>query len=237
MSRRFKDMTDVEQQHVLQQAREVWTAWGRLFRTIGTTPAERLVWLEAWSRRDLTNAESAALELQVFLIHHANAWAAGSTGFICELEARHQPPFVAAADVPAVQRAIRALLQAISPGTCVPLSQSVGDALLWHPTHGVRLVTQSFGEPQVFAAVADLLMQIGPRLRRCKTADCHKLFAANRPGQVRCTKTCGEAERQRAWRAAHRQHYAERQHQQYVKRVRAQRPRVRVTRRPKRKAG
>jgi hypothetical protein len=227
MGRRNKRRSET---HIQQQLLNTFARLHHQLRAVGSTPGEQLQWLETFVRRDPFDRAIAAQELNMLLLHHYTAWGADFNS-AADIQA-----FVTPDDVAGIQGALKTLLDGLKPDAYVWFSHPIGDGLRWHPDQGVSLVTRSVASAQVFAAVGQLLIGIGPRLRRCKTSTCQKLFTANRPGQVRCTKTCGEAERQRAWRHAHREQYAERQHQQYAKRVRAHRPRVRVTRRTRRKA-
>jgi hypothetical protein len=223
---RRKRRTDAQSR---QQLAATFAQLHRQLRAVGSSPGEQLQWLQTFVRRDPVDLVAAAQELHALLLHHFTAWGADFNS-AADIQAVVTPD-----DVPGIQRTLRTLLDGLKPDAYVWFSHPMGDGLLWRPDRGVHLVTRSLAPAQVCAAVGHLLIGIGPRLRRCKTSDCQKLFAATRPGQVRCTKTCGEAERQRAWRQAHRQQYANRQHQHSAKRVKAQRPRVRVTRRTSRK--
>jgi hypothetical protein len=180
-------------------------------------------------RRDLTAsgaATTAAAELQAFILQR---WLTGH-------DAALRDSSIAVEDVLALQGVVRELLERITPDAPTPLGArgvvaAVGDTLMWRPGRGVFLMHQTPGVGQMLTAVAALLIDVGPALRRCETPTCRHLFAANRPSQKRCTPNCGGTARVQAWREKNRARALAIRHQQYAKKVRAQLPGARVARR------
>ena len=199
-------------------------------RTVGITPAERLSWLEDFSRHAL-DTDAAADEqgtlLNWFVVAHYAAW--GGADFDTATRLQH---VINPGDVHVLQRQVRDVLNALEPGGIVWFPQPIVDGIRWSGDRVVS-VTRTPGVPQVLAAVADLLADIGPRLRRCETPTCRRLFAFKRPAQRRCRIECGGADRVREWRAKHREQLSEQRHEKYKGQVKAKAPHVRVARRPR----
>jgi hypothetical protein len=201
---------------------------------VGSKPDERVLWLGEFVRRSLTedrDRTSAAGELNAFLMHHYPSWGAD---FNFAGSIQH---VIGPGDVAAIQEALREAMGRLGSEESAWFPQSVGDGLRWQPGRGVSLITRTGGLPQVLAAVADLLITVGPRLARCKTPSCHRLFATKRPGQVHCTTKCGGMYRVNKWRQENSERVAESRHEQYARKVRAKLPGVRVSRRQTKKRG
>lgn len=214
----------------VRQARQQVVDWlqtiGTRTQRIGTSPSEQLWWLGDFVTQTLSaeqDLDEAASDVQWFVIMHVRAWA-GDTRTAADLER-----LIAPGDVTSIQRAVRDTLQQLEPGGFVWWPQPVGDGVRW-TSKGVVSVTKAEGITHILAAVADVLIQVGPRLRRCA---CGRLFSYTRPQQKRCHPNCGGTERVRAWRAKNRERVSEMSHAKYVRKVKAASPNVRVARRPR----
>jgi hypothetical protein len=129
-------------------------------------------------------------------------------------------------EVQAAQLAVRDVLRGLEPGMSVWLNEppfdrsiSVGNGLFWRQGRGVVLGTRGSGVSLVLAAVVDVLMTVGPRLARCVTPSCRRLFAIQRKGQKRCIRKCGATERVREWRKKNPERTSDNKHQQYARKV------------------
>ncbi len=239
MKRRYSTPDSKTTRAALQRA--VYDGMSGLLRRmaqIGRTEAEQLTWLTDLIARDLddTTHDEVAADLSVFAAVRVHAWAGdvnNAAGFDNVPGIENVPGIqhpLAAEDVGATQQQLRDLLTTLAPGKTTVLAQPVGDGVYWGPDR-VALVSQRGALMQVLAAAVDLLITIGPRLRRCETASCRRLFALKRPGQKRCRVTCGATERVRQWRAQHRPEVSERQHAKYQRKVKARQPLAQVKRR------
>ncbi len=225
MARRY---TKREQQEFRQSLHAALHSFSEKLKAVGSSPEERLIWLTAFVKREASDDStrvSAAKELDVFLSHHYKSWA-GDFNSAVDLQ-----QFIEPNDVPRIQVEVRALLDGLSPDGNAWFSSSIADGLLWRRDRGVFLVTRAPGLPQVLASVVNLLMTVGPRLRRCETPSCRRLFSMKRPGQKRCTTRCGGTDRVREWRQKNRERLSENRHRQYAKKVALRLPGVRVGRR------
>jgi hypothetical protein len=200
--------------------------------SIGTDADQRLLWLGDFVSRDLGDREAkerAARELA--LVPFAG-------GGAVQLDIRTLP---GPEDAQAVQAAVRDVLRGLAAGGSVWLHEppfdpsiSVGNGLIWREGRGVVLATRGSGVSLVLAAVVDVLMAVGPRLARCVTPSCRRLFAIRRKGQTHCVKTCGSGDRVREWRKKNPGRESEKKHRQYTRRVqRRLGARVRPVRRPR----
>jgi hypothetical protein len=205
---------------------------------VGVEPEQRLSWLGEFIDRDLADVDSqrqAATELTTWLYLEFTQPLRSGGGHKSRLEVQPTKQ-VDVTEVLELQRLLRDVLGGLTPDRSLALDRApisvgaIGTSLFWNRDRGIVLETRSAGAAQVVGAAASLLMAIGPQLRRCTTESCQKLFAANRPFQQRCTKACGTTARVKAWRAKHSDRHKETRHQQYVKRVTARLPGVRVGR-------
>jgi hypothetical protein len=200
------------------------------YTAVGTDFDQRLQWLGDFAQRELVDEAAcrrAASELNAFI---ALCFAGSGSLEIVRL--------TAPSDAPEIQRVVRDVLRGLAPGLPVWLDEkpieigAIGNALLWRQDRGVMVMTRLAGAGSVIAAVVDLLIAIGPRLRRCE--GCSRLFALSRPHQKFCSTQCGLKHRVAKWRAAHPEKLADQRHQQYERRVKAKLPRARVARRRRR---
>lgn len=197
--------------------------------SVGGDADKRLLWLGDFVKRDLSKARAcdrAAKELTNFVM----------LAFIRSTMEFDIQQFARPNDVPAVQSAVRDLLRGLEPGHTVwwtepPFEQpiTVGNGLIWRKGSGVGLATRASGVSLVLAAVVDVLLTVGPRLARCVTPSCRRLFALRRKGQTHCVPTCGAQERMEAWREQNRERLSETRHRNYARKVRP----ARATRRPR----
>jgi hypothetical protein len=206
---------------------------------VGLDADIRLLWLGDFARRELLDAserERAAAELTSFVVLQFVGTKGG--GFV-ELDVDRYPN---ATDVPALQAVVSSLLAGLVPGSSAwfeppafPQPIAIGNGLIWREGRGVMLATRQYGHGWdglvaiIVASVVDLLLAIGPRLRRCR--GCQRLFALARPHQRFCDTTCANASRVAAWRKRNPKRASEQRHQQYVRKVKARQPRAKVTRR------
>jgi hypothetical protein len=228
MGGRYSGKARAEHAMELAAARAVIENLAERLAAVGSNPDARLLWLGEFVTRDLSDEHkhtAAAGELDAFLTHHFRSWGSDFR-FAGSIYHGIEP-----AEVPAIQAALRDVLNQLGSEDYVWFSQPIGDGLRWRVGRGVALVTRAGGLPQVLAAVADLLMAVGPRLGRCKTPSCRSLFASKRPGQVHCTTKCGGTFRVNEWRKKNRERVAESRHGPYARKVKAKLPGVRVSRR------
>lgn len=228
VARRYREKTKAQWKADIVAVAATFAKMSATLAAIGGTPRARLLWLGDVLRRDLTGdvaRETTADEMNAFLVTYYRAWGGDFT------TAADIQQLIEADTVPAIQAALRDVLDRLVPDESVWLSQPIGDGLVWRPRKGVLLVTRAAGLPQVLSAVVDLLNSIGPRLRRCGTPTCRRLFAVNRPGQIRCVPSCGSTLRVQEWRRKNRERLSEAKHRQYARKVAARLPGARVTRR------
>ena len=186
MPRRYTDKTKAE---IGAEAVAGLARFQARVNAAGATPDERLLRLGELLQRDLADAAArvrAADQLNGLLIHHYQAWGS-SVNAIRKHGLQH---LITEDEAPTIQTELREVLGRLMPGDPVFVDVPISDGVVWDRDRGVRLVTRTAGLPQVLAAVVDLLISIGPRLRRCKTPDCQKLFATKRPAQIHCTTKC-----------------------------------------------
>jgi hypothetical protein len=201
--------------------------------SVGRDPHERLVWIQDFARHDAPNGvqgrENAAGLLNWFVIAQMRGWGAYFS------VARGIYKKVQPTDVPMIHEAVRDVLQrfAAADGQHVlaRLPVAIGDQLVWQPGRAVSLASSSDSLSQVLAALADLLMSVGPRLRRCETPSCRRLFSLKRQGQKRCRPNCGVDDRVRKWRAENAKRHSKNKKRQYERKIRKQLyPKARVNR-------
>lgn len=187
--------------------------------SVGRDAETRLLWLGDFVTRDLSDddaRERAWKELHTFVV----------LAFIRSPMLFDIQHYAKADEVLAVQAAVRDLLRGLAPGSTVwwtepPFEQpiTVGNGLIWREGRGVGLATRASGVSLVVAAVVDVLLTVGPRLARCVTPSCRRLFAVRRKGQTHCLPTCGAKERVEAWRRKNRDRLSETRHRQYARKV------------------
>jgi hypothetical protein len=192
-----------------------------------------LVWIQDFARHhapnDIQGRENAAGLLSWFAISHMRAWGA-SFGVARQIYQKVQPT-----DVPMIHEAVRDVLQrfvaADGQHVVARLPVAIGDQLVWQPGRAVSLVSSSDCLSQVLAALADLLMSVGPRLRLCETPNCRRLFSLKRQGQKRCRPNCGVDDRVRKWRAENAKRHSKNKRRQYEHKMEKQlHPKVCVNR-------
>jgi hypothetical protein len=206
-------------------------------RNKATEDAERhLLWLGDFIKRDVSSEEARAAAVQQIRSLVFQSMVRHKTARIAVQQ------FAEVSEVPAIQVSLRNLFEGLEPGSSVWLSETpfelknaLWNGVVWSRERGVMLATRSSGVELVLTAVVDLLMAIGPRLHRCITPSCRRLFASRRKGQVRCVATCGATQRVQKWRAANRERSATSRHEQYARKVKARLPGVRVARRLRKK--
>ena len=214
-----------------------WNHFVKNLETVGQEPNDRLAWIEGFARgvspNDQVTREKYSHLLYAFTVIHLKGW--GAPGVRPDIHEVVEPD-----EVPMIHAAVRDVfdqLHAARPDDeglfYARLPVAVGDEIVWRPGEGVTVVTRGQGSlHQVLAALAHLLVSIGPRLRVCETHTCRRLFGLRRKGQKHCTIECGRNERVRKWRAKHGDEHSENRHRQYSRKVKKQlHAGVRVSRR------
>jgi hypothetical protein len=201
-------------------------------QAIGGTAAARLVWLEDFERRDLsavTVREVAAVELRAFVMQYAIG--IHHFGIFQGLE-------IDADNVTGIRDALRAFLAEIgTPATSQSIVAAAASTLISPLPRGLAPIAKIPSIGAVVTAVSALLLDIGPRLGRCDTPTCGRLFAGAKVSQKRCRANCGVTERVRDWRNKNREKVREGQHQRYVRKVKTVHPKARVERRARKAKG
>lgn len=221
-------------------------------------PSRYLDWLQSFATRQVdSKSDRAATALQVAVFCAGQVgwsqqwvaqWAAG---------ARRRPAGTAEQtqrvdltdDLAAAQVIVRQILSDLRAGEPTWFPMPVADGMIWRATArsgaarsmrrrpGIRLVTRGGGLRQFLSALADFFVTIGPRLRLCQSDGCGRFFVPDHGRQRCCEKTCGNRERQRRWRRAHRASLPEKRHEWYKARMQARfGAKVQVTRRARRAA-
>lgn len=135
-------------------------------------------------------------------------------------------------DVQTIQRPLQEFLQQIKPPVAIA-HVVAAYASAFESGGKLSLITQQPGLGGVVQAVSALLLEAGPRLGRCTTPTCQRLFVGTKVSQQRCRANCGVTERVRAWRKENPDRVSEGRHKRYVHKVKTRLPGARVTRRKK----
>ena len=186
MGRRYKTQPDAE---TLQTV-----------GTVGTDVAARLRWLTDFTTRDLFNR---------YATHGRRSGTPGVRHDALRLQhdvcVQHSPIRDRRGDAGYSGRRTRILLRGLAPGGSVffeppafPEPIAIGNGLVWREGPGILLATRGSGLSLVLAAVSDLLMAVGPKLRRCDPA----AACLSWRGRIQrfCTTQCGLRVRVAQWR-------------------------------------
>jgi hypothetical protein len=200
-------------------------------RAVGASPAERLAWLEEFVRRDVSADRGvAARELYAFVLQYAIQ--VQHYGILQNLDVDEER-------VEVIQSALKHFLEGVrTPATIPQLVATVSATILSRqPIHGLPLgLSPKFRAPElgnIVQAVGALLLEAGPKLGRCATESCQRLFVGTKVSQKRCRANCGVSDRVRAWRKANSEQVSERRHARYARKVKARLPGAKVSRRKK----
>jgi hypothetical protein len=102
----------------------------------------------------------------------------------------------------------------------------------WPKSGAITYLGQQDDENRFFAAVFQVLAELGPRFRVCDAPRCGRFFAQVRRQQY-CSPACAQRVRSARFHAKHAEQISDRKHRAYAKRRRAKLGRrVRVARRP-----
>lgn len=199
-------------------------------RAVGTSPTERLAWLNRFLKRDdlaqTDRCHEAAREIHAFLTHHYRSWGATVNTVVDEgLESPVLPT-----QVPAIQSGLRETIGRLEPGgSAVWLPSAIGDGLVWPEKRGITLITRTSGLPQLLAATLELLGRFDGKLGKCESPSCRNFFVKGRSHGRHCSRTCASRERVRRKRERDGgAKLSDARHQRYVRDLQKKIPSTRV---------
>lgn len=121
----------------------------------------------------------------------------------------------------------------------LPLPTTVAD-YRWNEATGTLIprtrIDQSeptMVESLVFAAIAQLIAELAPRLRVCKNPKCVSRLFLRPPARRYCSRLCCDRHRAERYRIDHPDRVRDSKRKSYEKRVRKRHPKARVQRRPR----
>lgn len=192
----------------------------------GHNPDERLAWLMSFVEADLAATEDPghwSVELEMFG-QTSTFWLDKATA---DLLMHHRGIEPSETDLIDIQADIRRGLRDLRTKRAWYFDAPRWRGLVWEGQDPCPFMSGTLRE-MVMAAIADLLITVGPRLRACEAPGCERYFAARRPHQRRCSTRCTNRVTAARYRAAHPEKISDDRHEAYQKHVRAGLPKRRT---------